>query len=137
MLRALATPDPTVVRTAQLSSVAAQARGDYALINAKLTFSVGNVQTSPAWRAGDAICHGLVLPRFPTRAKIYHKILAIRGRKCKEETTKCSFEPCKFADLVKLGQKLLKVDPMAIKDFKDFKAMETLREGKTVFKLAR
>ena len=109
-------------------------------MNAKLTFSVSNVQTSPAWRAGDAICHGLVLPRFPTRAKIYHKILAIRGRKCKEETTKCSFEPCKFADLVKLGQKLLKVDPMAIKDFKDFKdfkVMETLREGKTVFKLAR
>lgn len=45
-------------------------REDYALMKAKLTFPVSNVQTSPAWRAGDAICQGLVLPKLPIRAKL-------------------------------------------------------------------
>jgi len=48
-----------------------------------------------------------------------------------EEKSKGSLEPGKLADLVVLDRNLLKVDPMTIKDVK---VLETIKEGKTIFK---
>ena len=48
-----------------------------------------------------------------------------------EEASKGSLEPGKFADLVILDQNPLRVDPMMIKDIK---VLETIKEGKTIYK---
>ena len=48
-----------------------------------------------------------------------------------EEKSKGSLEPGKLADLVILDRNPLKVDPMAIKDIK---VVETIKEGKTIYK---
>jgi len=48
-----------------------------------------------------------------------------------EERSKGSLEPGKLADLVILDRNPLKVDPMAIKDIK---VVETIKEGKTIYK---
>jgi len=48
-----------------------------------------------------------------------------------EENSKGSLESGKLADLVILDKNPLKVDPMAIKDIK---VVETLKEGKTIYK---
>jgi predicted amidohydrolase YtcJ len=48
-----------------------------------------------------------------------------------EEKSKGSLEPGKLADLVILDKNPLKVDPMAIKDVK---VVETIKEGKTIYK---
>jgi hypothetical protein len=48
-----------------------------------------------------------------------------------EEASKGSLEAGKLADLVVLDRNPLKVDP---KDIKDIKVLETLKEGKTIFK---
>ncbi|MGH8248458.1 MAG: amidohydrolase [Gammaproteobacteria bacterium] len=49
----------------------------------------------------------------------------------REEASKGSLEPGKLADMVVLSENPLKVDPMAIKDIK---VVETIREGKTIYK---
>jgi predicted amidohydrolase YtcJ len=49
----------------------------------------------------------------------------------REGDLKGSLEPGKLADLVILDKNPLKVKPMAIKDVK---VMETIKEGRTVFK---
>jgi hypothetical protein len=48
-----------------------------------------------------------------------------------EQASKGSLEAGKLADLVVLDRNPLKVDP---KDIKDIKVLETLKEGKTIFK---
>jgi len=48
-----------------------------------------------------------------------------------EETTKGSLKEGKLADLVMLDKNPLKVDPMTLKDIK---VLETIKEGKTVYK---
>lgn len=48
-----------------------------------------------------------------------------------EEKSKGSLEPGKLADLVILDKNPLKVDPLAIKDIK---VVETIKEGKTIYK---
>lgn len=48
-----------------------------------------------------------------------------------EEKTKDSIEPGKLADLVILDRNPLQNDPIAIKDIK---VVETIKEGKTVWK---
>lgn len=49
-----------------------------------------------------------------------------------EEETKGSIEVGKLADLVVLSDNPLKVDPMTIKDIQ---VLETIKEGKTIFRL--
>lgn len=49
----------------------------------------------------------------------------------KEEKTKGTLEPGKLADLVILEENPLKIDPKMVKDIK---VLETIKEGKTVFK---
>jgi predicted amidohydrolase YtcJ len=48
-----------------------------------------------------------------------------------EQATKGSLEPGKLADLVILDGNPLKVEPMAIKDIK---VVETIKEGKTIYR---
>ena len=48
-----------------------------------------------------------------------------------EERTKGSLEPGKLADFVILDQNPLTVDPMKIKDIK---VVETIKEGKTIYR---
>ena len=48
-----------------------------------------------------------------------------------EQASKGSLEAGKLADLVILDKNPLKVDPMAIKDIK---VLETIKEGKTIYK---
>ena len=48
-----------------------------------------------------------------------------------EEGTKGSLEPGKLADLVILDRNPLTVDPMAIKDIK---VVETIKEGRTIYR---
>ena len=48
-----------------------------------------------------------------------------------EQALKGSLEPGKLADLVILDRNPLKVEPMAIKDVK---VVETIKEGKTIYK---
>jgi hypothetical protein len=48
-----------------------------------------------------------------------------------EESAKGSLKPGKLADLVILDKNPLKVDPMTLKDIK---VMETIKEGKSVYK---
>jgi predicted amidohydrolase YtcJ len=50
---------------------------------------------------------------------------------CGEQNSKGSLEASKLADLVILDKNPLKVDPMAIKDIK---VVETIKEGKTIYK---
>ena len=50
-----------------------------------------------------------------------------------EQSSKGSLEPGKLADLVILDQNPLTVAPLAIKDIK---VVETIKEGKTVYKRA-
>ena len=49
----------------------------------------------------------------------------------REEASKGSLEPGKLADLVILDKNPLTVDPMAIKDIQ---VVETIKEGKTIYK---
>jgi hypothetical protein len=42
----------------------------HALMKANITFSTSTAQTSPAHRDGEAICHGLGLPKPATSRKI-------------------------------------------------------------------
>ena len=48
-----------------------------------------------------------------------------------KKASKGSLEPGKLADLVILDKNPLKVDPMTIKDIK---VVETIKEGKTIYK---
>ncbi len=60
-------------------------------------------------------------------------VTAYAAFQIKEEATKGTLEEGKLADLVILKQNPLKVEPKTIKDIK---VLETLKEGRTVFKLA-
>jgi predicted amidohydrolase YtcJ len=54
------------------------------------------------------------------------------ARQYGEQSSKGSLEVGKLADLVVLDQNPLKVDPMRIKDVK---VVETIKDGKSIYKL--
>jgi len=58
-------------------------------------------------------------------------VTALAAYQIKEERTKGSLEPGKLADLVILARNPLRVDPLTIKDIP---VVETIKEGKTVWK---
>ena len=61
------------------------------------------------------------------------KAITINGARIyREEASKGSLEPGKLADIVILDKNPLKVDPMTIKDIK---IIETIKEGKTIYKV--
>jgi len=61
------------------------------------------------------------------------KAITINGARIyREEANKGSLEQGKLADMVILDKNPLKVDPLTIKDIK---VLETIKEGKTIYKV--
>jgi predicted amidohydrolase YtcJ len=53
-----------------------------------------------------------------------------------EQATKGTLEPGKLTDLVILDRDPLEVEPMAIRDIRDIRVLETIKEGVTIFPAA-